>query len=79
MRNGSFEVAEQETLFLVEHNNSPMYRMPGRTQKEYWDECRMVILEMGNYYPTWKIVSSVVPKSPDQGRTVEMKGKARVS
>lgn len=47
------------TSITVDHNRGQVYRMPGRTQKEYWDECRMYAIEMGNHYPTWKVPSAV--------------------
>jgi hypothetical protein len=58
MRRKASAVSKCETLILIDHDRGQMYRMPGRTQKEYWDECRMFALEMGNYYPTWKVIPS---------------------
>jgi hypothetical protein len=57
LRSGApLDPRKKETLILFEHDRGQTYRMPGRTQKEYWDECRMFALEMGNHYPTWKIL-----------------------
>jgi radical SAM superfamily enzyme YgiQ (UPF0313 family) len=50
------DTARRGTFVLFEHDRGQTYRMPGRTQKEYWDECRMFALEMGNHYPTWKVL-----------------------
>lgn len=38
----------------IDHERGQMYRMVRRTQKEYSHECRLLILEMGNHYPTWR-------------------------
>lgn len=52
------------TLIEINHKRGQVYRMPNRTQKEYWDECRMFALEMGNHYPTWTIVSANDAQQP---------------
>ena len=46
------------TRIRINHKRGQFYRMPNRSQKEYWDECRMFALEMGNHYPTWEALSS---------------------
>jgi radical SAM superfamily enzyme YgiQ (UPF0313 family) len=51
-------VSLRPTVIVVDHERGQMFRMPRRTQKEYWDECRMVALEMGNNYPTWRVIRS---------------------
>ena len=53
----------RETVFVIDHQRrDQMFRMPNRTQKEYWDECRMFGLEMGNHYPTWEVLASPAPR-----------------
>jgi hypothetical protein len=48
------EVCERSTRIRIDHSSrGQLYRMPLRSQKEYWDECRLFALEMGNHYPTW--------------------------
>lgn len=42
------------TVITIDHDNGQLFRMARRTQKEYWDECRLFVLEMGNHYPTWQ-------------------------
>jgi radical SAM superfamily enzyme YgiQ (UPF0313 family) len=56
-------LVEAPTRIEINHKRGQVYRMPNRTQKEYWDECRMFALEMGNHYPTWDIVSADVSQS----------------
>ncbi|MFY9822102.1 MAG: radical SAM protein [Thermoanaerobaculia bacterium] len=57
LRSGApLDTTRKETVILFEHDRGQTYRMPGRTQKEYWDECRMFALEMGNHYPTWRVM-----------------------
>jgi hypothetical protein len=46
----------RDTLIAIDHDRGQTYRMPRRIQKEYWDECRMFAIEMGNHYPTWTVV-----------------------
>ena len=33
-------------MVATDHERGQMYRMVRRTQKEYWDECRLFVLEM---------------------------------
>jgi radical SAM superfamily enzyme YgiQ (UPF0313 family) len=59
LRHGAAPDLEEKPIRIaIDHRRNQMYRMPNRTQKEYWDECRMFALEMGNHYPTWKIERS---------------------
>lgn len=46
----------RDTLIAIDHGRGQTYRMPRRSRKEYWDECRMFAIEMGNHYPTWTVV-----------------------
>ncbi|PLU18913.1 hypothetical protein BMJ31_19855 [Sinorhizobium medicae] len=44
----------ERTVITIDHDTGQLFRMARRTQKEYWDECRLFVLEMGNHYPTWQ-------------------------
>jgi len=67
---------QARTLLSIDHNRGQVYRMPGRTQKEYWDECRMYAIEMGNHYPTWKVLG---PGSETRKPMKNPLGSSRVS
>jgi len=68
LKDESYSNATRSRIFiLVDHDLGQTYRMPRRTQKEYWDECRMFNIEMGNHYPTWTIISSGTrERSPEE-------------
>jgi hypothetical protein len=36
----------EPTVIATDHERGQMYRMVRRTEKEYWDECRLFVLEM---------------------------------
>jgi hypothetical protein len=59
LKNGPpFRPRKEPTRILIDHDRGQVYRMPRRIQKEYWDECRMYAIEMGNHYPTWTTMAA---------------------
>ncbi len=51
---GAGDIKPESVVFEIDHGRPKVFKMRNRTQKEYWDECRMFAIEIGNQYPTWK-------------------------